>query len=143
MSCVEEDILADLARVFGLLRRRFDRAMMQQGASLAQTKMLLSIQADKGSARAADIAERLGLTPRTVTEALDALERDGMIQRLPDPADRRVKRLEITAAGEAAVAATEPLRREMTEELLDILDPEERAHLHQALRKLLQGLPAR
>ncbi len=140
MNGADEQLLTDLFRVITLIRRSFDRAMTEQGASLAQTKILMCIKAQLGTARAADIAEIMNLAPRTVTEALDGLEREGLIQRVPDRDDRRVKRLAITAAGEAAVAVTEPLRLQLGGKLLKALNPSERRHFHAALQKLLQGL---
>ena len=140
MNNSDEMICADMMRVFTLLRRSFDRAMTERGASLAQTKVLMYIRKRPGTARAADIAEFLDVAPRTVTEALDVLERDGLIQRVPDAEDRRVKRLTITPAGEAAVAVTEPLRRELCARALAPLNPGEREHFHAALQKLCGGL---
>src|SRR3546814_13117155 len=100
--------------------------MTEQGASLAQTKILMCIKAQMGMARAADVAEIMNLAPRTVTEALDGLEREGLIQRVPDKEDRRVKRLAITPAGEAAVAGTEPLRVGLGARLFHALTPSDR-----------------
>lgn len=141
MKSPEEDLLTDLARLYGALRRRFDRALMEQGLSLARTKMLYAIQGECGTARAADLADRFGLAPRTVTEALDGLERDGLVERVPDPVDRRAKRLQITPAGEAAVQVTEPLRQQLSHEIMAVLDEGERAALHVTLNKLLQRIP--
>ena len=140
MNGTDEQLLTDLFRVITLIRRSFDRAMTEQGASLAQTKILMGIKAQSGSARAADLAEMMNLAPRTVTEALDGLEREGLILRVPDRDDRRVKRLVITPAGDAAVAVTEPLRLELGAKLLKPLTPSDRRHFHVALQKLLQGL---
>lgn len=138
MVAPSQDILTDLARVFGAMRRTFDTAMIEQGASLARTKMLILIQSEEGNLRAADIAERFGVAPRTVTEALDGLEREGLIVRTQDPADRRAKRLAITAAGEAAVGVTEPLRHRLADEMLSVLDEKEQAALHDMLLRLLR-----
>src|SRR3546814_14407139 len=91
MNGADEQLLTDLFRVITLIRRSFDRAMTEQGASLAQTKILMCIKAQMGMARAADVAEIMNLAPRTVTEALDGLEREGLIQRVPDKEERRVK----------------------------------------------------
>ena len=140
MNGADEQLLTDLFRLITLIRRSFDRAMTGQGASLAQTKILMCIKAQNGSARAAAVAEMMNLAPRTVTEALDGLEREGLILRVPDRDDRRVKRLAITPAGEAAVTVTEPLRIELGAKLLKPLTPSDRRQFHAALQKLLQGL---
>lgn len=142
MNKQDEDLLGDLARAYLMARRRFDKAMSEQGASLAQTKMLISILAENGTICASDLAERFGVTPRTITEAVDVLEREGLVRRTADPTDRRVKRLSLTAAGEQAVGATEPLRRALTSQILAELDGEERQTLQRLLRKLLQALSA-
>jgi DNA-binding MarR family transcriptional regulator len=141
MKTADEDLLADIGRLYMALRRSFDRALTERGLSLARTKMLYVIQGECGAARAADLADRFGLAPRTVTEALDGLERDGLVARVPDPVDRRAKRLQITPAGEAAVQVTEPLRRQLAQDLLGILDERERVELQATLRKLLQRIP--
>lgn len=131
-----DHMVRNLARTYLLLHRRLDRAMAEQGASLARTKMLLLIQAEGGNARAADVAEMLQLAPRTVTETLDALERDELIERSPDADDRRVKRLAVTPAGAAAIAASEPLRRRLVDEVFSVLDADEYQQLEALLGKL-------
>lgn len=140
MTGADQKLLADFARLYGGMRRWFDRAMIEQGASLAQTKLLIIIQNEAGRLRAADIADRFGVAPRTVTEGLDALERDGLVMRTQDLGDRRVKRLAITPAGEAAVAITEPMRRRLAHDILSVLNEEERENFHSAVRKLLRRI---
>ena len=135
-----EALFADLAKVFLRSHRLLDRRMTAEGASLARTKLLLYLEDQLGEARAADIAEFFGLAPRTVTEALDGLERDGMVRREPDPRDRRVKRLSITEAGVAAAAATEPVRVALVEQIFGVLSEDERGQLKQLLTKLTAAI---
>lgn len=135
-----DTLSSDLARVFLRIHRLLDRRMTAVGASLARTKLLLYLEDQVGEARAADIAEFFGLAPRTVTDALDALERDGMVRREPDPYDRRVKRLSITEAGRAATAATEPLRLAMMGQIFGVLDTSEREQLQGLLAKLAMAV---
>ncbi len=131
--------LDPLATAFGKLflrmHRLLDQRMAQNGASLARTKMLMHIDRE-GPVRAVDIAEMFGFAPRTVTDALDALERDGLVRRDPDAHDRRVKRVSITSAGRQAIAATEPLRLQLVERIFGILGQEERAQLDRIVDKL-------
>ena len=135
-----EALFADLARVFLRSHRLLDRRMTAEGASLARTKLLLYLETQEDRARAADIAEFFGLAPRTVTEALDGLELCGMVRREPDPQDRRVKRLSITAAGRAATAATEPLRVALVEQIFGVLNEAERGQLAVILTKLAAAI---
>jgi DNA-binding MarR family transcriptional regulator len=115
--------------------RALDRLMKAQGASLARTK-LLGLIARQPGIRSADIAEAFGQAPRTITEALDGLERDGLIRREPDPQDRRAKRLLTTPAGDAAIEASEPSRRAFIDQVFGVLDEEERNQFEALMRKL-------
>lgn len=135
-----EALFADLARVFLRSHRLLDRRMTAEGASLARTKVLMYLEEQEGEARAADIAEFFGVAPRTVTESIDALERDGMVRREVDPQDRRVKRLSITEVGLSATAATEPLRLALVEQIFGALNQEERAQLDHILAKLARAI---
>lgn len=137
---IDLDRLDRLASVYGRQFRRMhrliDRRMAEHGASVSRTKLLLYLIRQEGDARAADIAEFFGLAPRTVTEAVDGLERDGFVVRTPDPVDRRVKRLSITPAGRRAVEATEPLRLDLVEQIFGALDRDEADQLEKVLAKL-------
>jgi DNA-binding MarR family transcriptional regulator len=140
MKTDNDVLMGNLGRAYLLIHRRLNRAMAEQGASLARTKLLLCVERAAGLARAADLAELLDLAPRTVTEALDSLERDGQIQRVPDEADRRVKRLRITPAGSAAIAATEPLRHRLIEQALAPIDAADRHRLTELLQRIAEGM---
>jgi DNA-binding MarR family transcriptional regulator len=123
------------------LMRTLDRRMAEEGASLARTKLLLCLQ-KRGPLRATDIAEYFNQSPRTVTEEIDGLERDGLVERKPDPSDRRAKRVQITPKGVEAVARTEPLRRQIIDQTFGSLLPDERESLAAVLEKLSRALPA-
>jgi DNA-binding MarR family transcriptional regulator len=121
------------------LMRTLDRRMAEHGASLARTKLLLCLQKE-GPLRATAIAEFFNQSPRTVTEGIDGLERDGLVERRPDPSDRRAKLIQITAKGVEAVARTEPLRRQIIDQTFGTLQPHERESLGAVLEKLSRAL---
>ena len=89
--------------------RLIDRIMTEKGASFARTKILIYI-ARHGPVRSADVATTFGYAPRTVTEAIDGLERDGLVRRDADPHDRRAKRISLTPAGTEASEGAEASR---------------------------------
>lgn len=122
---------ADALRDYYLRAHRLvDRLMAMHGTSLARTKLLMLVASD-GPVRSTDIASALGQAPRTVTEAIDGLERDGLVRRDPDPDDRRAKRISVTAAGEAAIAASQPIRSRF---LLDVFGALEKSELDELVR---------
>jgi len=130
MNSPDEHVaLSDALRLFYMRSQRvLDRIMTAQGASFAKTKILMFI-ASHSPARSADISRAFGFAPRTVTEAIDNLERDGLVRREADVADRRAKTIIVTAAGAAAIAASEPMRRQLASQLFDALDEAERTQL--------------
>jgi DNA-binding MarR family transcriptional regulator len=130
-----EELTSSFGSVFLRFTRLLDKRMAREGASLARTRVLLMIQR-RGPVKASDIAELFGLAPRTVTDTLDGMERQGLIRREPDPKDRRAKRILITEAGQQAVAATEPIRRELISQVMGSLTGEEREALARILGKL-------
>jgi DNA-binding MarR family transcriptional regulator len=106
------------------MHRALDRMMKANGASFARTKLLLYIERC-GSVRSADIAEAFGHAPRTTTEAIDGLERDGLVRRDPDPDDRRAKRISVTPAGLAAVGVSGPILAQYLSDVFAVLDQNE------------------
>lgn len=65
----------------------------------------LAWNAECGSLSLSQIGERLQVTPATVTNAIDRLEADDLVRRLPHPNDARSTLAEITSRGRRAVAA--------------------------------------
>src|SRR5437879_9936917 len=52
-----------------------------------------------------DLAANMESTPRNITGLVDHLERDGLVERVPDPSDRRSIRARLTEAGRARIQA--------------------------------------
>ena len=53
-----------------------------------------------GPQRLGELAEHLRIAPRSATEVVDALAERGLVERRPDPADRRATLVALTAHGE-------------------------------------------
>jgi DNA-binding MarR family transcriptional regulator len=65
----------------------------------------LAWNAECGSLSLSQIGERLQVTPATVTNAIDRLEADKLVRRIPHPNDARSTLAEITTRGRRTVAA--------------------------------------
>jgi MarR family transcriptional regulator, transcriptional regulator for hemolysin len=87
-------ILNDVAR---LLRTYADHKAAQFGMTRAQWAVLVRLDRAEGLNQS-ELAEMLDLQPITLTRLLDKLCDSGLIERRPDPDDRRAKRLFLTAA---------------------------------------------
>lgn len=75
----------------------FERAAQDAGLSGAQACLLVQLR--RGSRTMGELAVELVCDASNVTQLVGRLETHGLVAREPDPADRRTKRLSITAAG--------------------------------------------
>jgi DNA-binding MarR family transcriptional regulator len=83
-----------------------------------------------------ELSSALGVVPRTVTTIVDALENEGLLARLPDPADRRATLLEITPQGLHQLSQSDKLHEATASEVFDVLSSNERNQLNRLLRHL-------
>src|ERR1700760_750483 len=83
---VGERYLAVQHRMF----RAVNDEMSRGGLSMARTKMLRHLQ-EQGPTRQNVLAAEFELSPRSITDVVDGLERLGLAERRPDPDDRRAK----------------------------------------------------
>lgn len=89
-------LIVDVAR---LLRAEFDRRTGGAGLGLTPAEArTLSNVARTGPVRQSVLAERMGIEAMTLSACLDRLEARGLVERAPDPSDRRAKLVDITAA---------------------------------------------
>jgi DNA-binding MarR family transcriptional regulator len=139
---IDDQALAAAFRHLSALGMRVeDRLMREKGVSLAQSRLLEVIQ-QTARARWSDIATALGYSPRTITEALDALERDGLMTRTPDPADRRAKILTITKKGARDLAAAQDVRDQIRKVFFGVLTDGEKDSLLKMLRRMREAIQA-
>jgi DNA-binding MarR family transcriptional regulator len=90
----------------------------------------------------AQLARRAYMTPQSMIEVIDALERKGLIRRNPHPNHRRVYPAKLTAKGRRVLAACDIAVAEMEEEMLTGLTSGERRSLLEALKSCVRGLHA-
>ena len=78
-----------------------------------------------------------------MTTLVDGLEASGRVRRAPDPANRRVVRIELTDEGRATLRALRNARRAAAEEILAPLTADQREVLGGLLSALVDGMPER
>ena len=121
---------------------RIDRLLSRQvlGSSLTRTQFsVLGVLARTGEQRLADLLDREGLNPSMLSRVVGALERDGWVDRSPDPADRRAAVVAITPAGASLHQRLQRERSALVEDWLAGLDGAAERRLVAAL-PLLEGL---
>ncbi len=90
-----EDLLFEINETARALRRVFDQRAATVGVTRPQWRVLARLKRDPGL-RQVEMAERLDMEPITLCRIVDRLEEAGLVERKPDPADRRAWRLELT-----------------------------------------------
>ena len=87
-----------------------------------------------------DLSRILGVPFSTSTRTADWLVNNGYVQRLADPGDRRVVRVELTEGGKELYRAMDDLLLESAEQFLHNFSLEERKELGRLLGKLVDNL---
>lgn len=95
MSSQEETLGFLLANISRLMRRDFERRLQGTSLTLAQARALVYVSRHEGI-RQVDLAELLEIQPITLVRLIDQLAEAGLVERRPDPADRRAYRLFLT-----------------------------------------------
>jgi len=125
--------------MFGCLKRMgrlIDAELSEVGLSLSRTKLLCELR-NNGPLNQSALAVTFGLAPRTVTELVDTLERDGLVERRPDPGDRRARHVHLTPAGEQARARGMAIKKQLTDRVLGALSDEQRTSLSSTMHLIL------
>jgi DNA-binding MarR family transcriptional regulator len=105
------------------------------GLSMARTKVLRRLR-EQGPTRQSALAADFGLSPHSITDIVDGLERLGMAERRPDPTDRRAKLVAITDAGEAGLDVANATRERLLTQIFGALSEADRATLLRLLGSL-------
>jgi DNA-binding MarR family transcriptional regulator len=105
------------------------------GLSMARTKVLRRLR-EQGPTRQSALAADFGLSPHSITDIVDGLERLGMAERRPDPTDRRAKLVAITDAGEAGLDVANATRERLLTQIFGVLSEADRATLLRLLGSL-------
>jgi DNA-binding MarR family transcriptional regulator len=84
----------------------------------------------------AELARSMGVLPQSMTELIAPLEKKGAIVRKPDPANNRILRIEMTAAGERLFAKGTEVAIRIERELLEGFDARELAAVNRFFGEL-------
>jgi DNA-binding MarR family transcriptional regulator len=129
--------LADLLqRLTRRLRRAQAGRLAPLGLTPAQERALRVMTRSAEPLRMTELADRLGIVPRSVTTVIDALEQAGLVRREIDPRNRRAIRLHLTDRGAAVRDDMREARRQAAEDLFAPLPAGDRKALAELLSRL-------
>jgi DNA-binding MarR family transcriptional regulator len=134
--------VADLLhRLTRRLRRAQAEALAPAGLTPAQERALRMIGRHQEPPRMTELADELGIVPRSLTSVIDSLEEAGLVRREIDPRNRRATLLHLTSRGAAIREDMRTARRTAAEELLAPLSPADRETLTRLLTEMTGELP--
>ena len=113
MAEFPRDLLFLLHDVARLLRVDADKRARQHDMTRAQWGILIWLERQPGISQK-ELAELLEVEPITVARLIDRLEARGMVERRPDPRDRRIWRLHLRDAAHAVLFDIAQQRAEIT-----------------------------
>ena len=114
-----------------------------EGPPMTSTQRLALFEtAVGGPLRLSELAERMGITAPTASRAVDGLVELGLLERLPDPADRRAVSIDVTAPGRARVEERIALAAAALEPAVAALSAQDRARLAALLARLAGAIEA-
>jgi MarR family transcriptional regulator, transcriptional regulator for hemolysin len=131
-------LLHDVAR---LMRTRFDQKARMQGMTRAQWIILAWLNRQPGLSQN-EMASILEVEPISVGRLIDRLEARGLVERRPDPTDRRVRRLHLMPAANPVIDEIARHREALAAEFLEGVDSDDRSQLVDLLIHIKSNLTA-
>ena len=124
-----------LMRVARTQRRRWRDVLAPWDLSPHHARAL-KVVCERDGVRLTDLADTLRIAPRSATEVADGLQERGLVERTPDPGDRRAVLLRPTGEGRRIREQIDAARAADSAELYRRLPAEDRATLARILRIL-------
>jgi MarR family transcriptional regulator for hemolysin len=114
---LKRQLIAQLVESSRLLRNYIDHRAKGRGTTRAQWIVLFRLRQQEGLSQV-DLAEVLELQPISLVRLLDRLVEHGLLERRPDPRDRRANRLYLTPSGRQLVDNLDSLRDAIATDVL-------------------------
>lgn len=137
----DRDLLIVLHDVARLMRTRFDQRARARGMTRAQWIILARLNRQPGLSQN-ELAGICEVEPITVGRLVDRLEGRGLVERRPDPTDRRINRLHLLPEAQPILEEIASYKETLQEELLGGLTEDARAALLEALLHIKNKLTA-
>ncbi len=125
-NLIEREVRARLRESFGTTLPRFD--------------LLAQLDRAPDGLTMGELSSRLMVSNGNVTGLTDALEREGLVSRAPEPDDRRSLRIRLTPSGKRAFDAITPIHEEWIDMMMNGLTRREMANLLELLGKLKRSV---
>ena len=131
----ESDLLFLIHDVARLMRTNADKRARAQGMTRAQWVILVWLGRRPGLSQK-ELSEILDVEPITVARLVDRLQARGLVERRPDPHDRRIWRLHLQQTAAPVLEMIERQRADMAADILAGIEPGLLAQTAEALNRM-------
>lgn len=132
-----EDIANDILDSFPILFRRVSRGEARPGCKkFDPSRFVLRAVWKHGPVRMSEIGKHMGISKPYMTLLVNKLINEGLVERVPDPNDRRVVNVTITDAGRDAIREFMRSARETVIRNLSSLDSGDISSLHESMKRI-------
>lgn len=121
------------------ISREYNTRFLEFGITLGQSFVLFDLLEHDG-AGIKDIAGRVQLDSPAVTGLVDRLSRQGLVERIDDPSDRRSVKIQLTEKGKELAGRLLPLAQEYNSCIKDAIDSLDVPIFERSLTQLEQNL---
>ena len=130
-----------IGRIRNELHTNIEQELTRQGFELGFTQYVaLKKLGTEGPMTPGELARLLHHNPGALTRLLDKLEQQNYLRRVPDPADRRALRIELTSSGRNLWKRINACGERVAERALEKSTEKERAQLQTLLNRVLDNL---
>ncbi len=136
---MEDNIAVLLAQVARLMRRNFDERARAIGVTRPQWQVISTLARNEGINQGT-LADLLEVEPITTARMIDRLQEAGLVERRPDPADRRAWLLFLTERSRGLTVKLRQLGDEALAQALEGVAEDERAGLGRTLLHIRNNL---
>lgn len=134
-----EMLVKSLGRAGHQVNNQLDAALAPYGLSLAKLGLLRILVLAAAPVPLSQLADSLSCVKSNITQLVDRLNADGLVERQENPDDRRSKCASVTEAGRWLYFVGEGVERKVEQELFGEFSAEERQQLSMTLKRLSPG----
>ncbi len=136
---MDDNLGSMVSDVTRLIRRSFDERARGIGVTRPQWRVLSVLLRHEGINQGG-LAELLEVEPITLCRMVDRLQEGDLVERRPDPADRRAWRLHLTERARQLLEQLRPLAETMFADAFEGLSPAEQQQMMAGLDRVRQNL---
>ncbi len=122
------------------ITKDFNRRLEKYGSTRIQwIALYFLLTADKAMSQK-ELAALMNIQDPSIARLIDRMERDGLLHRIENPKDKRMKFLELTETGQLKAEALMPYGQEFSDLLLEDITDEEVEIFQKVLKKMLNNI---